>query len=435
MSRAVPGFAIAPFRFDVTPPLGHSLLGGWIEPARAIDDSLEAIGYVLLGAGEPIVICAVDWAGLLNEAHLAWRTALAAGADTTPDRVAVHCVHQHNTPFVCPRARAAAARYAELPVMYDLGFFDDCLARATEAVKAALPRAQRVTQVAHSRAQVARVASNRRVARDAAGRVTAMRASSCTDPALIALAEGTIDPWLQTLAWYGENGRKIVAAHYYATHPMSFYRDGRVTSDFCGLARKRRQADDPTCTQIYFTGCAGNISAGKFNDGTPASRVALTDRMYAALVDSERALRPQALDTAVWKTDSVLPPPQPTPTIAELEAAIARPGAPLVERLLPAFQLGWRRRVASGVPLALSRLRVNDVSVLHLPAEMFIEFQLRAQAMRAPEPVLVAGYGDDGPWYIPTREEYPAGGYEVSVAFCREEVDDLLTTSIHRLLE
>ena len=55
---------LAPFRFDVTPPMGHSLCGGWIKPVEAVDDPLEAIGFVLLGAGAPIVVCAVDWTGL-----------------------------------------------------------------------------------------------------------------------------------------------------------------------------------------------------------------------------------------------------------------------------------------------------------------------------------------------------------------------------------
>ena len=80
---------IAPFRFDVTPPMGHPLCGGWIKPVVDCVDELEAIGFVLLGAGQPIVICAVDWTGILNEAHVAWRRALAEAAGTTPDRVAV----------------------------------------------------------------------------------------------------------------------------------------------------------------------------------------------------------------------------------------------------------------------------------------------------------------------------------------------------------
>jgi hypothetical protein len=449
------GFAIAPFRCDVTPPLGHSLLGGWIAPAAAIDDSLEAIGYVLLGAGAPIVVCAVDWAGLMNEAHQAWRTSLAQAAGTTPDRVAVHCVHQHNAPFVCLEAHALAAAYPELPPMFDVAFFHDCVSRVAAAVRAALPQAQTVTHVAHACAPITDVASNRRVARDAAGRVTVMRASSCTDPALIALPAGTIDSELQTVAFYGEGGRKIVACHYYATHPMSYYRDGRVTSDFCGLARKRRQAEDPDCTHVYFTGCAGNVSAGKYNDGTPASRAALTNRMHAGMVAAERNLQPRALETVDWQTESILPAPSAKPLRVDLEAAIGRREGTLVERLLPAFRLAWLRRVERGVPLELSRLRLNasivgqpargrsedtrdqahPISILHLPGEMFIEYQLRARAMRPDEPVVVAAYGDDGPWYVPTKAEYPAGGYEVSVAFCSEEIDELITAAIRRLLE
>src|SRR5258708_39167757 len=72
-----PALRIAPFRFTVTPPIGHPLCGGWITPMADLEDDLEAIGFVLLGAGKPIVICAVDWTGILNEAHVAWRGALA----------------------------------------------------------------------------------------------------------------------------------------------------------------------------------------------------------------------------------------------------------------------------------------------------------------------------------------------------------------------
>ena len=39
---------LATFRFDVTPPKGHSLCGGWIRPVVGVDDPLEAMGYVLL---------------------------------------------------------------------------------------------------------------------------------------------------------------------------------------------------------------------------------------------------------------------------------------------------------------------------------------------------------------------------------------------------
>ena len=74
------GLRLATFRYEVTPPMGHSLCGGWIKAVVGVDDPLEAIGYVLVGAGKPIVVCVVDWTGLLNSAHIQWRQALADAA-------------------------------------------------------------------------------------------------------------------------------------------------------------------------------------------------------------------------------------------------------------------------------------------------------------------------------------------------------------------
>jgi hypothetical protein len=86
-------------------------------------------------------------------------------------------------------------------------------------------------------------------------------------------------------------------------------------------------------------------------------------------------------------------------------------------------------------PLTLSALQLDDISILHLPAEVFVEYQLRAQQMGRDRFVAVAAYGDDGPFYIPTREEYPYGGYEVGVAFCSDGIDQLLTDGIRQLLD
>src|SRR5262245_56788288 len=166
-----PDLSLAPFRFDVTPPVGHSCCGGWIKPVEAVDDPLEAVGFVLLGAGKPIVISAVDWTGLLNEAHIEWRTALADAAGTTPDRVAVQCVHQHNAPFACLEAERIVAAQTDLPHILDVTFFRQCLNRARDAIRGSIGRARPVTHIVTGQGKVEKVASNRRVSRDADGNV------------------------------------------------------------------------------------------------------------------------------------------------------------------------------------------------------------------------------------------------------------------------
>jgi len=285
-----PTLKIAPFRFDVTPPMGHPLCGGWITPVKSVSDNLEAIGYVILGFHKPVVICAVDWTGILNSAHVAWRTALAQAAGTTPDRVAVQCVHQHDAPFVCIDAEKLVAKQNDALIIVQMDFFNACLNKATQAIKEAIPRARPLTNIAQGESKVQKVASNRRVAIGPNGKITKMRGSASKDPELIALPEGLIDPMLKTVAFY-DGEKRVLACHYYATHPMSHYGQGNVSSDFVGLARKQRQKEDPDCTHIYFTGASGNISAGKYNNGSPEARVELTQRIYEGITASEKKLK------------------------------------------------------------------------------------------------------------------------------------------------
>ena len=426
---------IATFQFDVTPPLGHSCCGGWIKPIEVVDDKLQALGIVLLGADDPIVLCAVDWTGLLNEAHVQWRTALAEGAGTSADRVAVHCVHQHNAPFACLEAERIVAAEGDLPHILMVDFFNRCLDSGREAVRRAIARARPLTHVATGQAKVAGVASNRRVKRDHDGKVLAMRGSACKDPSLAAMDEGLIDPYLKTVAFF-DGEQKVAALHYYATHPMSYYADGRCSSDFAGLARKRRQLDEPECLHVYWTGCAGNVAAGKYNDGSPEARPVLTQRVYDGIVASEMELKKSELKNAAmtWKTAEILPPPRASLHAESIARQIADKSNSIVNRNRPSYELSWLKRLEKQIPIVLSSLHLGGIRLLHLPAEMFVEYQLRSQRLQPDHFVCTAAYGDGGPWYIPVKEEYPNGGYEVSVAFCEPEVDDLITAGITRIL-
>lgn len=427
------GLHIAPFRADVTPPRGHPCCGGWIKPVEVVDDGLEALGVVLLGAGKPIVLCAVDWTGILNEAHVAWREALADAAGTTPDRVAVHCVHQHNAPFACLEAEKLVAAHPELPHIVLPDFHARAVDAARLAVAASLGKAIPVSHVAMGSARVEKVAANRRLDRDGTGRVKSMRGSACKDPRLIAMPEGLIDPNLRTMAFFN-GSRKVAALHYYACHPMSYYADGRVTSDFAGLARKARQAEDPDCHHVYFTGCAGNVAAGKYNDGSPKARADLTARVLAGLRASEAGLEPVPVRAVSWKTAEILPVARSKPPIAELLASIANKNLKGAARNRPAYEVAWARRLEKKIPIVVSALSLGGISLLHLPAESFVEYQLRAPALAPGGKVAVAAYGDGGPWYIPVKEEYPAAGYEVSVAFSDDSIDTILTAAMRRVL-
>ena len=78
-------------------------------------------------------------------------------------------------------------------------------------------------------------------------------------------------------------------------------------------------------------------------------------------------------------------------------------------------------------------MMLSMLVLLGMPGEPFVEYQLRAQALHADRFVAAAGYGDGGPWYVPTAEAYLQGGYEVGVAFCEPDVDLLLMQALQQL--
>lgn len=423
---------VGTFRFDVTPPMGHSLCGGWIKPVLGVDDPLEAIGYVILGSGKPIVVCVVDWTGLLNSAHLQWRQALAQAAGTTVDRVTVHCVHQHNAPFACLDAEEIVLAQGDLPHIVELDFYRSCLDAGRTAVEIALQQSTPITHIAFGEAAVEKVAGNRRII-GLDGKVLTQRGSSSKSAAHHRYPEGLIDPMLKSVAFMNGD-RKLVTSHYYACHPMSYYGDGQVSSDFCGLARKQLQQADPECMHLYFNGCGGNIGAGKYNDGSPEMRTVLTQRMVQGMLDSQKTYMIEPIQNMSWETENVLPPLNPVFDEQALMKQITDKKQRVVNRNRPAYTVAFMRRINAQLPITLSSLHVNNVSLLHLPSESFIEYQLRAQASAPNRFVACAAYGDGGPWYIPTAEAYPQGGYAVGVAWCASEFDPLLSRGIQQLL-
>lgn len=56
---------VARFDVDATPPTGEAM--AYERAIRDADLPLRCRGVVLLGAGEPIVLCAIDWIGVANE--------------------------------------------------------------------------------------------------------------------------------------------------------------------------------------------------------------------------------------------------------------------------------------------------------------------------------------------------------------------------------
>jgi hypothetical protein len=399
-----PAFALATFSADVTVPPGHGMMGGaWL--SKSVADPLFAHGFVLIGAGQPVVFVAVDWCEIRNDALSRWQEVLANAAETKPERVMVCALHQHDAPVADLEAERILRASKAAGTICDLELHERAVQGIATALRESLKSAQPVTHIGIGQARVERIASNRRYVMPD-GSVRFDRNSSTRNAFAIEADEGLIDPWLKTLSfWNGDTPMAAISG--YAVHPMSYYGGGEVSADFPGLARSRRQKDTPGVKQIYFSGCSGNVTAGKYNNGDRANRAALADRLYQAMVAAWRNTRRHALVEVNFRSTPVRLEPRDGPgfTVAGLQKKLATETKPF-QQCLAAMGLSWRKRADAGHRISIPTLDLGAAQLLVLPGEAYVEYQLAAQRERPDSFVLVAGYGEGATGYIPTEKHF-----------------------------
>ena len=232
----------------------------------------------------------------------------------------------------------------------DPEFHEAAVQRVANALRTSLPSARRVTHVGVGQGIVHDVASNRRVVlADGHARILRVAAiaaaiDSCETPPTDLSIPGC-GP-----SAFGMASSRFLALHSYATHPMSYYGRGEVSADFVGLARRMRQQDDPQVFQIYATGCAGDVTAGKYNDGAPENRPILAKRLHAAMQDAWRNTRRWPLETVQLRSVEMSLPFRGGEQFATAALRKTLDDSKLDERtrILAAMALASRQRIESG---------------------------------------------------------------------------------------
>lgn len=423
------GKRLAVFQCDVTPPLGTVIYSSY-EPLTVVEHPLLAKGVILEENGTRYVLCAVDWCELLNSTHRMFREKLAAATETDISRVAVQTVHQHTAPYADGDAFGLLQAAENPPATPGMESLEGPADRVADAARRALAALAPYDGVGVGRAKVDRVASNRRVP-IGEGKV-GFRASSCRDPKLVEAPEGEIDPYVKTVTFFSGD-TPLLRMHYYATHPQSFYGDTRASYDFPGMARETLQEKEGVF-QIYFTECAGDIAAGKYNDGTREAREGLYQRLLAGMEASAAATTRIPLEAIRWRTAPLLLTPRDDAGYgeAEMRAQLANPAETPRRRYDAAYAIAFRERAHE--PFELSSLEMGGIHILHLPGEPMIPYQFYAQSLRPDAMVMVAGYGDCAPAYLCLERSFAEGGYEPSASLIVPESESLIRAAIQRLM-
>jgi hypothetical protein len=427
------GLRVSTFEATITIPVGHACMGGGISDAREIIDPLFAKGFVLLGADKPVVVVALDWCQCNNDSYDRWRDVLAEAAGTTRQRVMLATVHQHDAPICDLRAQQLLDEHGLKGSMCDPAFHEKAVQKTARALRQSIASARPVTHVGVGQAAVDMLASNRRVKVPG---VPPHWNRTSADQQFDDAPEGEVDPNLKTISlWDGD--KAIVAWSCFSIHPMSYYGQGGVSADFVGRARARREADDPDVFQVYFTGCAGDTTAGKYNNGTPEDRSVLADRLYRGMVDAWGATRRTPLAGAEFRsTELRLPARQGGDFEPDaMRRILADPNESRWRRNSAAMGLSWRERVDAGHPIDVPCLDLGPgvAQFLVMPAETFVGYQLIAQRLRPESFVMVAGFGDGAPGYIPTDACWK-DGYNDEYCWVAPMTEKLMTEAMSQAL-
>ncbi len=453
------GLRIATFASDATPPIGYDM--GY-SVVKSIGEPLLVKGVVITGAGKPIVMVAVDWIVIDGRTRDEWQALLAKAAGTTLDRVSVHHLHQHDAP------RGDLDIYEErkkmgVPIPVPAGVPDkgawvrSVMQRSVTALTQNLGKAQPVTHVGLGKAMAERIGANRRIM-GANGRVAIHRQSTYTNeyPAEVAARlkldsdedghrlsilypeeakaapEGLIDPYVRVISFWNGN-RPLVALNYYASHPQVSFGKGIPTPEFVGLARERRQKETGVF-QVYFNGAGGNITLGKYNDGSNRAREEFAGRMQDAMQRAwtATARSPLTPKDVEWRTADISLPAKYGAFKDELRKVAADTARPESERVAAISRYLRAQALEDGT--TLSALRLGNAYSVHIPGEAFIQYQLGTEEIRPNNFVAVAAYAE-GLGYIGNERAYGEGGYEITVSQTTLTAEKVIMDGVRKLLK
>jgi hypothetical protein len=272
-----------PFYIDVTPPVGGYLCGGLhTEPAIGVETPLFLRGLVLEQEARRYILASVEYCYLCGRSYERMIAALSATSGVSPEQVTLHSVHTHDAPLINEEAHHLVAR--TVPGVHDEGYFSDVLDRAGKALNRALAEpGVELGGVGFSSTPVYRFASSRRVIDPATGQCRG-RWSVCRDGEVRNAPEGLIDPALDQITLFDKQKTPVACLNFYACHPQ--VSDGRRlwSGDTVGLALNLFEQTWPGVFPVYFTGCAGDITAGKYTTANrPRNRLVFGLRLFDAM--------------------------------------------------------------------------------------------------------------------------------------------------------
>ena len=391
-------------RSDITPEPG-----GWQDgfglrerPSTGVHDRLYVTALALACAGERALWLSADISSLTVERAESIRNRIAEETSIPASAIMLAATHTHAGPAtgVMNRLETDGGWWAL--------FASGCLAAAREAVAGMVPAR------AGYGAGCCQIGVNRRDYLRRGG------------------PPGYCDPEVGVLCLFGKEPAPLAVLANYACHPVMLGPENlEISADYPGVVRRVVEEVFPSCRCLFLSGAAGDINP-RAGVGVSYGPMEREGRILAGeILRVIRGIPAQdggPLRSGVFTTTIPLIPLPPREDLAG-EAARARlayqSAGGVGPRRMAGTALDWAERVLEarerdGAPatlrVSLQWFALGEIcTICAWPFEAFAGVGAEIKR-RAGRPLLLAGYANGCLGYLPGRDDYALGGYEVEEA-------------------
>ncbi len=409
------GLRVGAAEVDITPPPGLRMSGYFHERLNTgTKDPLKAKAVVFEQGDTRAALVFCDLIGVPAGVSVRARGRIEQRTGIPAAHVGVAATHSHTGPlYYGPMHRIlhdrAVAAHGKDPVAFDYaGFLTGRIAEAVEKARAALAPARLESGLAREPG----LAFHRRFhMKDGSVRTN----PGALNPDIVRPA-GPIDPDVGLLLARGPKG-PLALLSVYALH-LDTTGGTEYSADFpFALERRLRDSMGAGFVSLFGAGTCGNINH----------------------VDVSRKTRPKADEIGTALAEAVLAEvPRLAPVAPSLAVANRRVEVPLRKHPVEEVELARKNvdkvggrelpfldqvRICSilhlqdlppVLPLEVQAFRLGrDTAVVTLPGEVFVEHGLAIRHASPFRHTFVVELANDNPAYVPTREAFAQGGYEV----------------------
>lgn len=429
----MPNIVAGAARTKLKPKIGLAMMGygGRTGRSSGVHDDLAVQALVLGDGRSKLAIVGVDLLAIGIRIADEVCARVGAESDILPDAILIGATHTHSGPlfniFATPKPDAQVGRERDLDWELEL----------PRKIAATILEANHNLEPVRIRAAGARFAlgTNRRLPAPSG----AIR--------LFAHYGGVADPEVKTLGVYRPDRSALAFLLNYPCHGVMLCEDNLLYSrDYPGFAQdeieRLARSDGRSAISIFLNGATGNIDP-RMRGNFEAASAAGTEMGRSAFEALARAPEVGEAEIAVRRIPLRLKLKDLSPAFATARTYLEQTELSLRTHPGGDYRLGRLRAEHERAQQALQTLealdnsnrrdrrvdpdrgelatrvslaRIGESALVGMPGEAFVEFGLALKANPYFPHTFVVGYCNDLIGYIPTREAYRQGGYEVDSA-------------------